>query len=324
MNNMSFWTEKYRIREECYPLFMAAPLDGITDSPMRRLIREYSPDVLLYTEMRHVSCVANEKTGRSLQYEPIEKPLAFQFSGNSTQFLEKAVEKVVERGFCEINFNIGCPAKAVVGSGSGSALMGNLPLLEELLRAFRQAIPKSVLFTLKMRAGFKEKNADIVAQLAVDCGVEGIIIHPRTQPGGFSSLLDYDLVKKIKDETSVPVVFSGNITNLRRAKITHEKTGVDGFMIGRPLWGAPWKIREIMDEAEGKTFLISQKEVIQCAIKHLKYNIEFYGEKGLNPFKKHVPQYIKYMQGAALIRSQLVRSQSVDEMRERLQALLTE
>ena len=94
---MSFWSENLIIGGRTYPRFMAAPIDGITDSPMRQLIRNYSKDVLLYTEMRHISCVANERTERSLQYDPIEQPLSFQFSANSTKFLEKAVEKVISQ-----------------------------------------------------------------------------------------------------------------------------------------------------------------------------------------------------------------------------------
>ena len=321
-NKMSFWIDKFSVGNKSYPRFMSAPLDGITDSSMRRLIREYSTDVLLYTEMRHVSCVANERTERSIRYEPIEQPLAFQLSGNRTLFLEKAVAKVIEAGFCEINLNAGCPAKDVVKSGSGSALMGNIPVLKELLITLRRLIPNTVPFTLKMRAGFKEKNADEVAKLAVDCGVEALIIHPRTQPGGFSSLLDFDLVANIKKSVSVPVIFSGNITSFKRAEMTYERTGVDGFMIGRALWGAPWKIREIMDASVGKTFSVTQQESIACALKHLEYNLEFYGSHGLNPFKKHVPQYIKYIPGAASIRAGLVRSQSADEMRKRLRLLL--
>ena len=74
MNNKLFWQQSFAIKDQAYPRFMSAPLDGITDSPMRRLIRIFSPNELLFTEMRHVACVANERKGASLRYDPIEQP----------------------------------------------------------------------------------------------------------------------------------------------------------------------------------------------------------------------------------------------------------
>src|SRR3990172_1455521 len=113
--------------------------------------------------------------------------------------------------------------------------MANVPLLETLIKLFIKTINSRVPFTLKLRAGFKEKNALDVAKMAQDCGVDGVIIHPRTQPGGFTSELDFDIVQQIKQAISMPVIFSGNITSLETAQRAHDLTGVDGVMIGRAL-----------------------------------------------------------------------------------------
>src|SRR5262245_59678450 len=104
----NFWQEKIAIGNNQVGRFMAAPLDGITDSPLRQLIRYFSPHDLLFTEMRHVSCVSNEREQRSLKHHVAEHPLAFQFSANRLEFIENAVEKVIERGFASINLNCGC------------------------------------------------------------------------------------------------------------------------------------------------------------------------------------------------------------------------
>jgi len=301
---------------------MAAPMDGLTDSPFRQVLRDFSPDELLMTEMRHVSHVAHEPSQRSVKYSPIEQPLAFQFSANTDLFLPEAIEKVIQNKFVMINLNSGCPAKVVVRSGSGSALMANIPLLKKLLNAFYKNIDNRVPFTLKIRAGFKEKNAIDVAKLAQDCGVQGIIIHPRTQPEGFTSRLDYDLVKQIKSQLNIPVVFSGNINSFDLAKKVYELTGADGFMIGRALWGAPWKIHEIVDASKGKIFQVNTITALHCAIKHLNLNLEFYGENGFTPFKKQVPQYIRKVENAAQWRLKLVRSQSKEEMLSLLNQLI--
>jgi len=316
-----FWQEKITLGKLSFPRVMSAPVDGITDSPMRQMIRQFSPDELLFTEMFHISCVANEKRERCLKVEPHEHPIGFQISGNTTQFLEKAIQKIISYEFDMLNLNAGCPAKNVIKSGSGSALMAEPKKLEILLRAAHKELAGAMPLTLKMRAGFREVNALDIALLAQDCGVEMLMIHPRTQTQGFTGDLNFDLVKKIKQTVSIPVIFSGNIIDFESAKQTHEKTDVDGFMIGRALWGAPWKLKEILDASEGKTFIISIREIIACAIKHLDLSVKFYGDHGVDAFKKHLAQYIRGVPGAASLRHELLRLKTHEEMRGQLEKL---
>jgi len=319
----TFWTENIRLKTIAFPRIMAAPMDGVIDSPMRQLIRDFSKKELLFSEMSHISAVANERTGRLLRYNPIEQPLAFQISGSSIRFMAEAVDKILEHKFVMLNLNAGCPAKNVIKSGNGSALMAKPDLLKELLTFLYKKLENKIPLTLKIRSGFKLKNALEISLIAQDCGVEMIIIHPRTQPGGFSSRLDFDLVKQIKNSLSIPVVFSGNINSFDRMKLTHEKTGVDGFMIGRALWGCPWKMKEITSHALGQEFSISTKTMIEYAIKHLDLNNKFYGKNGYNAFKKQLPQYIKGLPGAATLRRELLQTQSYDDMKRMLSKLLS-
>ena len=316
--NDAFWKKKISLKNLSVPFFMSAPMDGIIDSPMRQMIRKFSKDELLFTEMRHISCVANERSERSLKYNKIEEPLAFQISANTNLFMDKAIEKICNKNFCMLNLNAACPTKNVTKSGSGSALMGDLDQLKEILVELKKELKDSMPLTIKIRAGFKKTNALDVSFLSQDCDVEMIIIHPRLQTGGFSSKLDFDLVREIKGKVKIPVIFSGNVNSAKRAKMTYEETGVDGLMIGRPLWGAPWKIKEIVSELEDKEFYISNQEAVKCALKHLDLNMKFYGDKGFHAFKKHVPQYIKNIPDAARIRKELVTSQSYEELKKKL------
>ena len=104
----------------------------------------------------------------------------------------------------------------------------------------------------------------------------------------------------------------------------HELTGSDGFMIGRALWGAPWKMREITDAAEGKIFTVSTLQALEYALKHLDLNMRDFGPKGYIPFKKQLPQYIRGVNGAAEWRQKLLRSQTQEEMRVYLLQLIEE
>jgi tRNA-dihydrouridine synthase B len=324
MNNKNFWNETITIGTLTVPRFMSAPLDGVTTSPFRQLMRDFSKQELLFTEMRHVAQVCNEKTEESLRYNPIEQPLAFQFSANTLDFIEPAVEKVIERKFVMINLNIGCPARTVVKSGSGSALMANIKQLEAIIAAFMKAINGRVPFTIKMRAGFKQKNALDVARMVEDMGTTAIIIHPRTQTEGFGPGLDYDLAQKIKLAAKIPIIFSGDIDSFQAAKETHKKTGVDGFMIGRALWGAPWKIHEITQASKGEPFTMSITQALQAALKHMDLNREFYGDYGFVLLKKHIPFYIHNVPNASAWRNNLLHTTTEQQMRAMLKQIIVE
>lgn len=323
--NHSFWTQKINIGNNTFiDRFMAAPLDGVTDSPLRQLIREFSPTELLFGEMRHVSCVSNEKEPRTVTYNQAEQPLAFQFSANRVDFMEEAIEKVLAHGFMAINLNCGCPAPAVTRSGSGSALMANLPQLKILIQNFVRIINGRVPFSIKIRAGYKERNALEVAQLAQDNGVTMLIIHPRTQPEGFTSRLDYDLVAQIKKHLSIPIVFSGNLNKFETVAKVYGLTGVDGFMIGRALWGAPWKMKEITEASQGRVFAVDTATMLALTLKHLDLNVQHYGKFGFNAFKKQLPQYIRTVEKASHWRGVLLKTQSEGEMRALLHELVQE
>ncbi len=330
----SFWSEQITFKNLSVPRFMSAPIDGIIDSSLRQLIREYSKHELLWGQMRHVASIANANRVDEFNINKKEQPICFQISANSTDFVEQAIEKILDQKISEetfnvfdmINLNSGCPAKKIVNSGTGSALMANIPMLKKIIQKTKETIDSTgtdIPFTIKIRAGFVEKNALEVALMAEDLGVDGIVIHPRLKGQGFTGELDFEIVKTIKEQVKIPVIFSGNIIDAQSAKQTYERTGVDGFMIGRALYGAPWKMKEIIQHLNGKEFEVSEKDKIEVAQRHLKLNTQHYGHDiGFNMIKKHLPMYIKNIDGAAIIRKKLVRANSEAEMIEILKTLV--
>lgn len=318
---MSFWQETIKIGNLEFPRFIGGPLDGITDSPFRKLVREFSDKELLYTEMRHVACVANDKgAAKALKFDQLERPLNYQVAANSVNFIEKACDRILQAGVDCIDLNIGCPAKNVIGSGSGSALMADLPRLELILTTFRKKL--DIPFTLKIRAGFKEKNALDVAKLAQDCGVDALAIHPRLQTQRFEGRPDYTLAAEVKKVLSIPVIISGGVVNFKIAKMVHEQTGVDGFLIGRGIWAKPWKLKELQEHALGNEYKVCLKTILEYSLKHLQLITDHYGPKGLYIFRKHIPFYIRGLPEASNVRRKLVVSQSVDEVKEGLMSIL--
>lgn len=318
---MSYWDGKIKIGNREYSRFIGGPLDGITDSPFRKLVRDFSPDELLYTEMRHVACIASPKGGaKALRFEQFERPLNYQVAANTLDHIEIACEKIVASGVEIIDLNIGCPAKNVVNSGSGSALMADLPRLEAIVKIFRKKL--TIPFTVKIRAGFKCQNGIDVAKLLEQCGVDAIAIHPRLQTQKFEGRPDYAYAAKVKEAVKVPVIISGGVVNWATAKMVYEQTGVDGFLIGRGIWARPWKLHELREHSQGRPYAVDSATILRCALKHLDYMLDYYGDAGLYSFRKHLPFYIKGIPEAASIRERLVVAQSAEEVRHGLIAFL--
>lgn len=321
--NKKFWSERINFGKLSVPRFMSAPIDGVLDSPARQLIRKLSKKELLFGQMRHVASISNRKIMDELNINSIEHPYAFQISVNTTEYIDAAIDRILEINSNDnnnliqmINLNSGCPAKKVVHSGAGVSLMGDIFLLKSIIKKIIKRINGKIPFTVKIRAGYYEKNALEVATMCEEQGADGIIIHPRLKEEGFTGELDFELVRLIKNRLKIPIVFSGNIINGESARKTYERTGADGFMIGRALYGAPWKIQQIYEEVRNNKFYISEKEKVQYALEHLRLNSEHYGKGiGFKLLKQHLPLYIKNIDGASKLRLKLVLAKNEEEMK---------
>lgn len=319
---MGYWDEQIQIGSRKYSRFIGGPLDGITDSPFRRLVRDFSPHNLLYTEMRHVGTVVNKVGGpKALNFLQSERPLNFQVAANSTKFIAEACEKITAAGVDMIDLNIGCPARNVVNSGGGSSLMADLPRLTEILREFRRCLPQQT-FTIKIRAGYKIKNAVTVAKLAQDCGVDALAIHPRLQTELFAGRPDYALAAEVKRALQIPVILSGNVVNWATAQAAYEQTGVDGYLIGRGLWAKPWKLAELDAYAAQQPLVpLDQWQLLTIAVQHLKLMLAYYGTTGMYCFRKHLPFYLRGFTTAQQLRKTLMVSNDADYVLQTLTGL---
>ncbi len=314
---MSYWNEQCKIGNLTFPRFIGGPLDGITDSPFRKIVRKFSPKELLYTEMRHVACVANDKGKiKALDFMQMERPLNYQVSANKVDFIQQACERILESGVDMVDLNIGCPARLVVNSGAGSALMADLPRLKVVLDTFRKALP--IPFTVKMRAGFKECNAVEVAQLVQDCGADALAIHPRLQTQHFLGSPDYTIAAQVKRAVTIPVILSGGVVNWATAKAAYEQTGVDAYLIGRGIWSKPWKLYELQEHSQGRLYRVEESVILACALEHVEAMVAYYGHRGIPAFRKHLPFYIKGKPSASGLRQRLVVTHDIEEIKEGL------
>ena len=316
---MDYFNQKLQIKNLEFPRFVCGPVDGVTDSQFRQLVREFSKEELLYTEIRHVRSIITPKGGAmALAFQQLERPLNFQVSTNSPDFIEQACEKILRSGVDMIDLNVGCPARNVVASGCGSALMANPVMLEKILKEFKRVLPENIPFTIKIRSGFKSVNALDIAKMAQDCGVDALAIHPRLQTQGFDGMPDLKLAMDVKKALQIPVLLSGNIVNFSTAKMAYEQTGVDGFLIGRGLWAKPWKLEEIKQHSIGNEYLVDSKMLLRVALRQVDLMVNDCGLNGLLRFRKYLPFYIKGNNDAKALRSRLFLCDRIEDVKEGL------
>ncbi len=225
-----------------------APLAGIADPSCRILCRLFGAGPLM-SEMVSAHATAVDIMGPlSDEVELLEQqqPLAVQFVGSDPELMAESARRAAALGASSINLNFACPARKIVRSGKGAAMMKTPDLALEIMKAARAAVEIPV--TVKIRAGWTKDtiNALEISQLAEEAGLAAVFLHPRTRAQGFGGESDWSLIKKVKEGVNIPVVGNGDIKTPDDAVRMLETTGCDAIMIGRGALGRPWLFSQII------------------------------------------------------------------------------
>lgn len=230
-----------------------APMAGITNLPFR-LIAKQMGVALVTTEMVSATGLVRggEKTRRYLKSTPQEKPLAVQIFGPDPATMAEAAKLIVEAGADMVDINMGCPARKVIRTGGGGALLKTPDLAAEIVHAVAKVCP--VPLSVKMRAGWSPNTpmAPDIAALLEQAGAHVITVHPRYVTQGFAGSADWGIIKGVKERLHIPVIGNGDITTPHMALFMLRQTGCDGVMVGRGAIGNPWLLRQILDLEAGR------------------------------------------------------------------------
>jgi len=228
--------------------FAVAPMMDWTDRHCRAFHRTMSARALLYTEMVTANAVIFGDRDRLIGFSEAEHPIAMQLGGSDPQSLAKAAAICAERGYDEINLNVGCPSDRVQGGNFGACLMRVPLLVAECVAAMKAKV--SVPVTVKCRIGVDEQDTEValdeLADAVLAAGADGLIVHARKawleglSPKENRDIppLDYDRVYRLKARLpDVPVSINGGIGSLEEAQahLGH----VDGAMLGRAAYHQP-------------------------------------------------------------------------------------
>lgn len=302
------------------PMYVLAPLAGYTDLPFRSVVKKFGADLTVSEMLSSNALVHNsEKTLHMLQKSSVEDPYSVQISGSSVDVIKAAVEILnTHDGIDVIDLNCGCPVPKVVGHGSGSSLLLDLPLMGSIIRTIKDTSNKNMT-SVKMRLGFEKKNHVDIAKMIEDSGADFIAVHGRTRTGKFKAEVDYDAIKEIKESVSIPVIANGDIDSYQKAKWVLEHTGSDGIMIGRGAVGAPWIFHQLRSGEENIDNALKHTIIME----HFDKMIEFYGQHGVAMFRKHTHTYSKGYRGASKLRDEVNRINDIQEYRNLLDEFFT-
>ena len=303
--------------------FVLAPMAGVTDLPFRGLCKEQGAG-LICTEMVSAKAISfhNKNTKALMEINPKEHPVSLQLFGNEPELMAEVARSIEEQPFDILDINMGCPVPKVVNNGEGSALLKDPALIGKIVREISHAIKKPV--TAKIRIGFEGYDVDPVeiAKIIEDAGGAAVAVHGRTRQQYYAGEANWEVIGRIKDAVSIPVIGNGDVDSPLKAEKMMKDTGCDGIMIGRAVRGTPWIFREMNHYFETGELLEKPdpKEIREMILRHARWQIELKGEfTGIREMRKHVAWYTSGMRHSAGLR----RESNTIENYESLERLLS-
>ena len=295
---------------------ISAPLAGITDYVLRNLVREYSKDCLVTTEMISSEGLAQREISPISYSDGKESPISFQISGHKPYLMAKAAKVLTPKADI-IDINMGCPVNKIMKATDGCSLMKSPQVAYDIVRAVKEVTDLPV--TCKFRLGIKQEEINFVefAEKMQEAGASAVCIHARTRVQMYSGSADWKKVAELKGEIDIPYFINGDINSVETAEKALEDSLADGVAIGRGIIGnprLPFEIDTYLKTGK-KLEPLTLSEKLDLLKKHLDMEIEFRGEDvGIKFFRKFYPYYIRGVQEACDFRRRLVTEENYGEI----------
>lgn len=307
---------------------LLAPMEDVTDVSFRLVCRELGADVV-YTEFVNSEGLvrSNERTHNKLKIIEEERPVGIQIYGSNIESMVGAAKIAEAENPDMIDINAGCWVKNVVGCGSGSALLKDIPYLTQLVKSVVDAVDLPV--TVKTRIGWDNNSIQIVevAKRLEDVGISALTVHGRTRQMGHKGDADWSWIAKVKEAISIPVVLNGGVFDAMDVKQAFKETNADGVMIARGAIGNPWiflEAKEIMSKGYIHTKIDDEMKIRTC-LRHLELAINVKGERrAVIEHRKFYSGYLKGMHHASKVRNELMQHTELNPVKDVLFRYLVE
>lgn len=297
-----------------------APMAGVCDSSFRTIVKSFGCG-LITTEMVSDKAIMNDnyKTKEMLYMTDFERPISQQIFGSESESFKIAAKYIEEHMQPDIiDINMGCPVKKVaIKSNAGSALLKHPDKAADIVRSVVKSVDVPV--TVKIRSGWDHDNINAVeiAKLCEDNGASAVCIHPRTKHDKYDVDADWSLIKKVKDNVSVPVIGNGDVRTCYDAKSMIDETGCDAVMIGRAALGNPWLFKQCIDYLDYGRIpsRVTPREKISVLKKHAELLIKNKNEKiAMFKMRTHAAYYLKNLYGSVDVKPKLFKMNTKEEL----------
>ena len=293
-----------------------APLAGVTHLPFRVMVK-HAGCGLVCSEMVSASGLLHksQKTRQLMAGTPEERPLSVQLFGAEPELMTEAARMVEEAGADILDINFGCSVKKILKSGSGSALMKEPEKSKKILESIRKAI--RIPLTIKIRTGWDASGDQAlqIAKIAQDAGVDAVAVHPRTATQGFSGTPNREIIRRVKEALSIPVIGNGDVTTAVEARALVDATGCDGVMIGRAALANPWLLAQTAALLAGAPVPeITTAMRFDAMIDYTREAVSFFGEiHACRMMRSRLGWLIKGLPGSSRFREASARLSTLPE-----------
>ena len=295
------------------------PMAGVTDWAFRSICAKLGADITVTEMVSSRALVYKDQKSAKLLRKNEGSLCGAQIFGNDPAIMAQAAVMALEISGCDfLDINMGCPMPKIANSGDGCGLMRTPELAGQILSRVVDAVDVPV--TVKCRLGWDKGSINVLdfTKRMEDNGAAMITVHGRTRAMLYSGVADWDTIRKVKAQLSIPVIANGDIVDAESAKRCLKWTGADGLMIGRGTLGDPWVFAEVKAamggrEYEGRPCL---QERVDTAVRQFELAYEDKGEKiACLEARKHFAWYLKGVSHSSYYKDQISHITTMEDMR---------
>ena len=294
------------------------PMAGVTDWAFRTVCAQLGAGITVTEMVSSRALVYKDQKSAKLLRKNEGSLCGAQIFGNDPAIMAEAAVLALEISGCDfLDINMGCPMPKIANSGDGCGLMRTPELAGDIVAAVTKAV--NVPVTVKCRLGWDKSSINVLdfSKRMEDNGAAMLTVHGRTRAMLYSGVADWDMITKVKNQLSIPVIANGDIVDAETAIKCLRRTGADGLMIGRATFGDPWIFAEVKAAMEGQPIPERPclKDRIALAVEQFKLAEQDHGEHiACLEARKHFAWYLRGVAHSSFYKNQISSLSTMEDI----------